>query len=166
MAMVCENPATADSQNEEDIMALRRQHHETTSCLCQFGMTGRHGLPMLKRVRFISTHKHFTDTLNRKCDFSHEHEAVAGSNTALSAAYPPDLADAICRAYLEIKEEEDFGLKHTWDTYEPRSSYFVDVDRTEDKWMPLFDLVQEQLARKAQSCFWTLPPTCSGRFRP
>ena len=31
---LCENPATADSQNEEDIMALRRQHHETTSCLC------------------------------------------------------------------------------------------------------------------------------------
>ena len=135
------------------------QHHETTSCLCQFGMTGRHGLPMLKRVRFISTHKHFTDTLNRKCDFSHEHEAVAGSNTALSAAYPPDLADAICRAYLEIKEEEDFGLKHTWDTYEPRSSYFVDVDRTEDKWMPLFDLVQEQLARKVQSSMFLDPST-------
>ena len=35
----------------------------------------------------------------------------------------------------------------------------MDVDRTEDKWRPLFDLVQEQLARKAQTSMFLDPST-------
>ncbi|CAL1151001.1 unnamed protein product [Cladocopium goreaui] len=147
---LCENPATADSQHQPETVELREEFYETTSCLCQFGMVSARGWPMKKRVRFIATHKHMTDSLNAHCPGDHQHDPVAGRDTAASAAYTPDLADAICRAYLEIIEEEDFGRKHTWETYEPRRSYFVDVDRTEDKWRPLFDLVQEQLARKAK----------------
>lgn len=82
-----------------------------------------------------------------------------GKNTAASAAYPPDLADAICRAYIEVKEKEDFALKHTWDRFEPRRSYYVDVNRTESQWTPLFDLVQEQLARKVQASMFLDPST-------
>ncbi|CAK9000465.1 unnamed protein product [Durusdinium trenchii] len=39
-----ENPATADSQREPEIVELRNKHFETTSCMCRFGMVGRKGV--------------------------------------------------------------------------------------------------------------------------
>ena len=156
---ICENPASADSHREPEIMSLREAHFETTSCLCQFGMTGKQGLPMLKRVRFIATHEIFIRHLDRQCDFTHQHELVEGRNTSASAAYPAGLADAICRALIEVKETEDYGTKHVWDEYQPRKAHFVDVIREEDKWLPIFELVQEQLARKVQSSVFVDPHT-------
>ena len=156
---ICENPATADSQRQPEIMELRNEFYETTCCLCQFGMVSARGFPMLKRVRFIATHEHFVDILNVQCPGDHQHDPVAGRDTAASAAYTPDLADAICLAYIEVKEQEDFGCKHVWEPFEPRRSYFVDVDRAEDNWRPLFELVKEQLARKVQQSMFLDPST-------
>ena len=114
-----ENPATADSQRQPEIMQLRNDFYETTSCMCRFGMVGKRGLPMMKRVRWIGTHPILIDALDRQCLRDHEHEAVEGSNTSSSAAYPPDLGDTICRAYIQLVQEEDFGVQYNWDTYQP-----------------------------------------------
>lgn len=156
---MAENPATASSHQEPEILYLRQHYFETTSCLCMFGMRGKNGKLMQKRVRFIATHRHLVDAVDRQCDRQHEHEKVEGSNTAASAAYPPDLADAICRAYLELKEEEDFGLKHVWEAFSPRLSYYVDAKRSEELWRPLFPLVEEILARRVQSNVFLDPAT-------
>ena len=153
---LAENPATADSQVQPEIMRLREKYYETTSCMCRFGMVGRHGLPMKKRVRWIGTHPLFMHHLDKQCRGDHLHEAVAGSNTGKSAEYPPALADTIVRAYLEVVAEEDFGTHFDWqpDERDVRSAHYVDVVREEDKWRPLLDQAGEILAlRLAPSCF-------------
>ena len=153
---MAENPATASSHQEPEILYLRQHYFETTSCLCMFGMRGKNGKLMQKRVRFIATHRHLVDAVGRQCDRQHEHEKVEGSNTAASAAYPPDLADAICRAYLELKEEEDFGLKHVWEAFSPRLSYYVDAKRSEELWRPLFLWSRRFWQGGCRAmCFWT-----------
>eukprot|EP00435_Cladocopium_sp_Y103_P026045 s2476_g6.t1 len=156
---MAENPTTASSHQQPEILELRRFYYETTSCLCMFGLRGKKGNLMQKRVRFIATHKKLVDAVQAQCDHQHEHEKVEGSNTPASAAYPPDLADAICRALIEIKDEEDFGSVHTWEPYEPRRSYFVDIVKEEDAWRAVLPLVEEILARKVQNNIFLDPST-------
>ena len=154
-----ENPATADSQHQPPIQRLRDTFYETTSCMCRFGMVGRKGLPLLKRVRWIATHKKFTDALDLQCQHDHQHEKAEGSNTSLSAQYPPKLADTICKAYLDVVAEEDFGAHHSWDPMEPRGAHYVDVNKEEPRWRPLFDEAAEILARKVQKDLFIEPST-------
>ena len=151
---LAENPATASSWKEPEIEELRAEFYETTSCMCQFGMIGKDGLPMLKRVRWLATDPIFIDYLNKQCNYEHQHEPVAGQNTSLSAQYPPDLADAIIRAYLEVVRKEDFGVHHEWQVMETRHVNYVDVNKDEAMWRPLLAQAEEVLARKVQnSCF-------------
>ena len=156
---MAENPATADSHREPEIVELRNKYYETTSCMCQFGMVGKRGGPLLKRVRWIGTHPHMISALDRQCDGSHEHERVEGSNTALSAKYPPDLADAIIKSYLEVVEMEDFGTHCTWDTMNVRDVKCVEVNKTEADWRPLLQQAEEILARKVQANLFLDPGT-------
>ena len=149
-----ENPASADSWSEPEFLALRQKYFETTSCMCRFGMVGKHGLPMLKRVRWMGTHPTFVDYLNLQCQHQHEHELVEGQNTPLSACYPPDLADTIIQAYLDVVQQEDFGVHYDWQVMETRHVHYVDVSRQESDWRPLLAQAEEVLARKVQSsCF-------------
>ena len=145
-----ENPATADSQKEPEIQDLRQRFYETTSCMCRFGMRGRGGKLLRKRVRWIATHKKFVEALDLPCRGDHEHEKVEGQNTALSAQYPPKLADVICKTYLDVVSEEDFGVHYSWEPFERRGAYFIDVIKEEDKWRPLLQQAAEILARKVQ----------------
>ena len=154
---IAENPATADSQKQDEIVRLRNKYFETTSCLCMFGLTGKAGLPMKKRVRFIATHPYFIEELDKQCDGSHVHELVEGSNTAASACYPPLLADAICRAYWRIVVEEDFGTMTLNEKDDTNTAWFVDADKSEDKWRPLFDDAMEVLGRKTQASIFLAP---------
>ena len=109
---------------------------------------------MLKRVRWLATHPIFIEYLNRQCDGRHQHEAVAGSNTSLSAQYPPDLADTIIRAYLDVVKAEDFGVHHEWDVLETRHVHYVDVVKDEKEWRPLLAQAEKILARRVQAnCF-------------
>ena len=155
---IAENPATAQSQKEPEILRLREKFFETTACLCMYGLTGKNGLPMQKRVRFIATHRYFVEDLDRQCDGSHPHEKVEGQNTKASACYPPDLADTICRSYWRIVEEEVYG---TFTYAEPKpihkTAWFVDVDKQEDKWRPLLAEAEEVLARKVQGSIFVAP---------
>ena len=151
---LAENPATAASWVQDEILELRQEFFETTSCMCQFGMIGKDGMPMLKRVRWLATHEIFIEYLDRQCNFEHTHEKVAGSNTSLSAQYPPDLADTIIRAYLAVVRREDFGVHHDWQVLEARHVNYIDVKRDEEQWRPLLAQAQEVLARRVQnSCF-------------
>ena len=139
-----ENPATADSQKEPEIQDLRQRFYETTSCMCRFGMRGRGGKLLRKRVRWIATHKKFVEALDLQCRGDHEHEKVEGQNTALSAQYPPKLADVICKTYLDVVSEEDFGVHYSWEPFERRGAYFIDVIKEEDKWRPLLQFYNKQ----------------------
>ncbi|CAK9003523.1 unnamed protein product, partial [Durusdinium trenchii] len=154
---IAENPATADSQKQDEIVRLRNKYFETTSCLCMFGLTGKAGLPMKKRVRFIATHPYFIEELDKQCDGSRVHELVEGSNAAASACYPPLLADAICRAYWRIVVEEDFGTMTLNEKDDTNTAWFVDADKSEDKWRPLFDDAMEVLGRKTQASIFLAP---------
>ena len=75
---MAENPATASSHQEPEILYLRQHYYETTSCLCMFGVRGRNGKLMQKRVRFIATHQHLVNAVDRQCDRQHEHGKVEG----------------------------------------------------------------------------------------
>ena len=156
---VSENPATAASQSQPEILRLRERWYETTSCLCMFGLRGKRGMPMMKRVRFIATHEYFIQELDLQCDHSHQHELVEGSNTCASQCYPPALGDAICRAYWRVVELEDFGTV-TYEDYKVKNAstaWFVDVNKQEDKWRPLLQEAEEILARKVQSSIFVTP---------
>ena len=102
---MAENPATSDAYSEPEIINLRKKYYETTSCMCMFGMVGKRGKPLLKRVRWLATHPKLVIAMDKQCSRDHEHEKVEGQNTALSAQYPPAVGDAICRAYLEVVAE-------------------------------------------------------------
>ena len=149
---VSENPATAASQSQPEILRIRQRYYETTACLCMFGLTGKQGKPMQKRVRFVATHPYFVEELDRQCDHAHEHEKVEGQNTAASACYPPDLADAICRAFWRVVELEDYGtITYDNDKTDIKTAWFVDITKDEDKWRPLLLEAEETLARKVQA---------------
>ncbi|CAK9046745.1 unnamed protein product, partial [Durusdinium trenchii] len=152
-----ENPATADSQRQPEILRLREKYYETTSCLCMFGLVGKAGRPMMKRVRFIATHSYFIEELDAQCDGSHQHEPAQGSNTAASACYPPFLADAICRAFWRVVEQEDFGAQTFNEEEDYKTAWFVDADKSEDKWRPLFEEAMEVLGRKNQGSIFVPP---------
>ena len=149
---VSENPATAASQSQPEILRIRQRYYETTACLCMFGLTGKQGKLMQKRVRFVATHPYFVEELDRQCDHAHEHEKVEGQNTAASACYPPDLADAICRAFWRVVELEDYGtITYDNDKTDIKTAWFVDITKDEDKWRPLLLEAEETLARKVQA---------------
>ena len=160
-----ENPATADSHQQPEIIELRERFYETTSCLCQFGMVGvKQGAPLMKRVRFIATHPIFIETLNKQCDFSHTHELVEGTNTSHSAVYPPALGDAICFAYWQVVAQEDYGFSSDWqpDMVElgrPRGVNYVKADESEEKWRPLLQHALDILSRKNQNNIFLDPGT-------
>ena len=156
---LAENPASAMSHAQPEILDLRNRYYETTSDMCRFGMTGYGGRPLRKTVRWIATHQTFIRALDRHCQWDHEHEKVEGKNTGHSAVYPPALADAICKAYLDVVQEEDFGVHYDWDGYIPRGVHFVDVLRDTARWRPLFDLAAEILARKTQKDIFLDPTT-------
>ena len=159
---IAENPASAASHVQPEILQLRSTYYETTSCLCMFGLTGRHGQLMQKRVRFIATHPYFVEALDWPCDRSHPHELVEGSNTASSACYPPALADAICRAFWRIVEEEDCGtttyvVDSTPSATAPGSAssasvWYVDVNREEVRWRPLLVFVSPESPLYGKIC--------------
>ena len=111
------------------------------------------------RVRWIGTHPVLIQLLDRRCPGLHQHEKVEGSNTAVSAQYPPDLADTIVRAYLEVTRLEDFGLSHDWQVLETRNVYYVPPNKEEPKWRPLLDQALEILARKVQGNIFLDPGT-------
>ena len=149
---LAENPASAQSQREPEIMRLRSQWFETTACLCMFGLVGRDGFPMQKRVRFIATHRFFIDELNVQCDRLHQHQAVAGSNTALSACCPLYyLADAICRAYWRIAEQEDFGTMAYDEPKDTKTACYVYIDRRESEQRPILDAAAGRCCGSASS---------------
>ena len=154
---VAENPATASSWQQPEIVRLRKKFFETTSCLCMYGLTGKRGGLMQKRVRFLATHPYFVEELQAECDHSHAHEEVAGSNTKLSQCYPPALADAICRAYWRVVELEDFGTLTFNDAENSTGIWFVDANKEEDKWRPLLAEAEEVLARKVQGSVFVAP---------
>ncbi|CAK9108784.1 Retrovirus-related Pol polyprotein from transposon RE2 (Retro element 2) (AtRE2) [Includes: Protease RE2, partial [Durusdinium trenchii] len=112
---------------------------------------------MMKRVRFIATHSYFIEELDAQCDGSHQHEPVQGSNTAASACYPPFLADAICRAFWRVVEQEDFGTQTFNEEENYKTAWFVDADKSEDKWRPLFEEAMEVLGRKNQGSIFVPP---------
>lgn len=158
---IAENPATAQSQKEPEIVRLREKYYETTACLCMYGLTGKNGLPMQKRVRFIATHPYFVEDLDWQCDGSHAHEKVEGQNTKASACYPPDLADTICRSFWRVVEAEDYG---TFTYAEPHRraktawyNVYVDINKQEDKWRPILAEAEEVLARKVQASIFVAP---------
>lgn len=98
---------------------------------------------MQKRVRFVATDPIFVEELDLQCDRAHQHEKVAGSNTAASACYPPDLGDAICRAFWRIVEQEDYGTMTVNESYNTNTAWYVDVNRQESEWKPLLSEAEE-----------------------
>lgn len=103
-----ENPATARSWNEPAIVELRQRYYECTANMCMFDMYDYKNEKLLKKmVRWIATHPFFIEELNVLCDGSHEHTTVQGANTGHSAAYPPAVGDAVCRALSRVIDAED-----------------------------------------------------------
>ena len=156
---MAENPATSDAFNEPELVNLRKKYYETTSCMCMFGMVGKGGRPLLKRVRWLATHPILAIAMDKQCSRDHEHEKVEGQNTALSAQYPPAVGDAICKAYLDVVAEEDFGQVYDWHPGHLRGVHFVDVVKEADQWRPLLGQAEEILARKTSHDVFPDPST-------
>ena len=65
----------------------------------------------------------------------------------------------ICKTYLDVGSEEDFGVHYSWEPFERRGAYFIDVIKEEDKWRPLLQQAAEILARKVQKDIFLDPST-------
>ena len=137
-------------------MRLGSKWYETAACLCMFGLTGKNGLPRSEFASWPHTPPSWR-SWNLQCDRAHEHETVAGSNTASSACYPPDLGDAIGRAFWRVVEQEDFGTMTVNESYYTNTAWYVGVNRQESQWKPLLAEAEEALARKVQASIFVAP---------
>ena len=141
---------------------------------------------MKKLVRWVSTTELFITRLHKLCQNDHEHEEVQGANTALSAAYPPKVADTICQTLLDIIKEEDFGsqvievyneqtdvdkfnysvldwrgevkfIHEEYDYVQGVECYYVDAPKNESDWRPLLEQALEILASKSSHAIFLAP---------
>ena len=158
---IVENPSTSAAFLEPDIAYLRGRFYEVVTSLCAFGMVGRNGEPLLKKVRLLVSHELFIHYLARTCPGTHVHGEVQGGNSKLSAIYPRAFADAICRAYWAVQMSENFGtfLDYDLDVGTSRTAYYVKASEDEGEWRPLLNQALEILGRKVQSSLFLDPNT-------
>lgn len=103
--VIIENPSTSDMWRH----SLMKRWAQDKKCfdldMCQFGL--RSGIEkdkfLKKGTRLMVTHNGFAEGLQRRCDKSHEHRPVQGRNTALSAHYAMDFADAVVDVVKNMK---------------------------------------------------------------
>jgi len=97
--VVIENPSGSDLWNHSMLRrwAADDEVYSFNLDMCQFGLrSGLEGDKFLKKgTRLMATHIDFMEGLQRKCDGAHDHRLVQGSDTARSAHYSMDFAEAV-----------------------------------------------------------------------
>ena len=68
--------------------------------LCSYGMTSVHGTGLLRKpVGLLSFSKAFAESIEARCDGSHQHVVIEGKQTYHSSVYPSRFARAVVKAY-------------------------------------------------------------------
>ena len=103
-SIVFEHPSTATSSKEDELQELlvRQDLHQIDSHMCAFGMNVTGNGLNLKPTRWLTDMEEVAQRLNRRCDGSHEHEALEGGNkTRLAQVYPPELCRQLAKGIQE-----------------------------------------------------------------
>lgn len=96
--VVIENPSSSDIWNHSMMRRWAADDVYTFNLdMCQFGLKSgvEEGKFLKKGTRLMATHIDFLEGLQRKCDGAHDHRPVQGSDTARSAHYSMDFAEAV-----------------------------------------------------------------------
>ena len=111
-----EHPAGAQSWKEPQITSLLNDPsvHTVVAHQCMFGLTtpGRPGegrKPAMKPTRFMTNSVFMSLRLHKKCDKSHEHQALTGGRCADAAFYPLPLVVAILEGMKDTREAKLAG---------------------------------------------------------
>ena len=104
-SIVFERPSTATSWKEDELQELLARQvdlYQIDSHMCAFGMNVTGNGLNLKPTRWLTDMEEVAQRLNRRCDGTHEHEALEGGNkTRLAQVYPPELCRQLAKGIQE-----------------------------------------------------------------
>ena len=73
------------------------------------------------------------DELNKKCDGSHEHQALVSGRAKDAARYPEGLCRAVCRGLVKQRRRNVMNLSAVVEVKEPRGKVLPDPEEHHDK---------------------------------
>ena len=101
-----EHPLTSKAWQEKFVndLMMDDQVHLVVADQCMYGLVSRAQVPQRKPTGFITNAEEIAKELGKRCDGSHQHEPVLGSDqgglrSKQTQIYPEKLVDAILRGY-------------------------------------------------------------------
>ena len=113
-----EHPATATSWDLEELKKLEAKTgaHIYVADQCMYGLETwaedkKVMMPARKTTRFMTNSIEIGLELQKRCDGSHQHQALVGGRAKWAARYPEELCRAICRGLIRENNNDDRNVK-------------------------------------------------------
>ena len=113
MTFVFEHPLSASSWKHRAMERILRLPNVfmTRADQCCYGLRGASGLLHRKATGFMTNDENMSRALSRRCDGSHQHEAIIGGNRSRkSQEYPIDLRETILKTYKDTIQTEIYTM--------------------------------------------------------
>ena len=113
-----EHPSNATSWQLAEMKKMMRTEGVTLveADQCMYGLKTRGGgsgkqVPAKKPTKFMTNSRTIGVELQRRCDKSHEHQALVDGRAKMAERYPEGLCRAICRGIVKLKMERAQGVR-------------------------------------------------------
>ena len=156
---LCEQPLGTEAYSQEPITRLLNRNgvRRFQGDMCRYNKRNTDGVLIKKSSDFIGTHEFLERELSLKCSPEHRHDhphaKVEGKETKVSGEYSSGFADAVLRAALDIRGEQEYGsniLVYMMDGLELDADvYMTDADTNIDTWRPLLNDAADLLAKRS-----------------
>ena len=113
ITFVFEHPLSASSWKHSAMERILRLPNVfmTRADQCCYGLRGTSGLLHRKATGFMTNDENMSRALSRRCDGSHQHEAIIGGNRSRkSQEYPIDLRETILKTYKDTIQTEIYTM--------------------------------------------------------
>eukprot|EP00438_Fugacium_kawagutii_P013250 Skav234490 [mRNA] locus=scaffold3731:121116:128177:+ [translate_table: standard] len=99
--VIIENPRTSDIWRHSSLARWAQDESMAMAQvdLCTYGLESSTGMPLRKGLSLLMNSPTMAQDLTRRCTGEHTHQVIQGKETARSAIYPNDFADAVVRCY-------------------------------------------------------------------
>ena len=111
-----EHPAAATSWSLAEIQEVgnKKGVHTVVADQCMFGLTttkkGEARHQRENKTRFMTNSYHIAAALDRRCDGTHQHQALVDGRAQAAARYPPELCRAICCGLRRERQTRAEGI--------------------------------------------------------
>ena len=107
-----EHPANATSWQMEEVVHVAGLNGVQVVVVdqCMYGLRVRsskgHTMPARKATKFMTNSWHLAEELKKRCDGTHEHQALVNDRARDAQVYPQELCKAICRGLIKQKTDD------------------------------------------------------------